>query len=200
MGSARSVAAKFLSDTSHVFCVAEHCERLVRDLGSRLGLDHTEAEILSCAALLHDVGEAISQDNHDKHSAYIVEAGKLRGFTKEEIAMLSTLVRYHKRGVPKSTEHSSMRLLSPRGKKILPTLLGLLRAGDALDRSHQGYVKEVRSTVAGNELNMELEVDGDVALEIFGLRKKAEMLESSLGVKLRIHVKKWVPADLDLSV
>lgn len=195
IGSARSVASKFLSDTSHVFCVAEHCDRLVRDLGDCLGLDHTEAEVLSCAAILHDIGEAISQDNHDKHSAYIVEAGKLRGFTKEEIAMLSTLVRYHKRGVPKYTEHPSVRLLSARGKKILSPLLGLLRIADALDRSHQGYVKEVRSTVAGRELILELEVDGDVALEIFGLRKKAQLLESWLGVGLQIKVKKWRTAN-----
>ena len=60
-----------------------------------------DKELLEYAALTHDIGEHISRTDHDRHSAYLIENGGLRGFTPDEIRMLSVISRFHYRGTPR---------------------------------------------------------------------------------------------------
>ena len=52
---------------------------------STMPLHHLEAddrELLELGALLHDIGEHVSRDGHARHSAYLIENGDLRGFSR----------------------------------------------------------------------------------------------------------------------
>ena len=68
------------------------------------GSSDTDRELLEYAALLHDIGEHVSHDGHDRHAAYLVAHGQLRGFDPEEILVLTALVRWHRRGEPKAND------------------------------------------------------------------------------------------------
>jgi exopolyphosphatase / guanosine-5'-triphosphate,3'-diphosphate pyrophosphatase len=56
-------------------------------------LGRHEREMLELGALLHDIGEHVSVEGHDKHTAYLIQHGRLRGFAPEEVAMLASLGR-----------------------------------------------------------------------------------------------------------
>ncbi len=188
LGSIRAVAGRFLASTAHV----EHVARLTTQLGDALGgvlhLDRSDLELLFCAALLHDIGEAVSQDGHDRHSAYLVESVDLRGFTAEERAILSTLVRYHKKGSPKLAEHQALGAIPPQRRERIPAQLGLLRVADALDRAHQGSVRSVSTEISSDELALVVNTESDITHEINGIRKKGSLLESVLGRRIRVDV------------
>ena len=59
-----------------------------------------EREWLEYASLLHDIGNHISYERHNRHSYYLIKNGDLRGFEPEEIEVMALLARYHRRGLP----------------------------------------------------------------------------------------------------
>lgn len=54
--------------------------------------------ILSWATLVHEVGLSINFSGVHKHSAYILKNSNMPGFNEEQQFLLSTLVRYHRKG------------------------------------------------------------------------------------------------------
>lgn len=188
LGSALAVAGKFLTDLTHAEKVASLARRIAEQLSEALRLRSEDIKLLECAAVLHDIGGAISQDGHDRHSAYLVESVQMAGFSKEEVALLSSLVRYHKKGTPRVSEHPALAMLSGRERDRFFSLLGILRVADALDRAHQSYVDDVDVILEDAEVRFILRASSDVTVELFGFRKKSAQLSSILGRRLTVEV------------
>ncbi|MGI8493297.1 MAG: HD domain-containing protein [Acidimicrobiales bacterium] len=85
---------------AHSEKVARLALRLFDGTGSLHGLGPEERELLEYGALLHDIGEHVSTDAHEQHSAYLIEHGRLRGFSPQEVAVLACLARFHKARQP----------------------------------------------------------------------------------------------------
>ena len=62
--------------------------------------DEQSADFLRWAALLHEVGLAVSHSQFHKHGAYLVENSDLPGFSRQEQQQLALLVRAHRRKLP----------------------------------------------------------------------------------------------------
>ena len=54
------------------------------------------ARLLRWAALLHEIGLAISHKGYHKHGEYILRNADLEGFSRSDQAVLATLVRLHR--------------------------------------------------------------------------------------------------------
>lgn len=67
-------------------------------------------DLLSWAALLHEVGLAISHSGFHKHGAYVLTHSDLPGFTKQEQQILAALVASHRRKV-RDTQFESLPLV-----------------------------------------------------------------------------------------
>ena len=65
----------------------------------QLGSD-TLVDSLRWAALLHEVGFAVSHAQFHKHGAYLVSHSDLSGFSRQEQDLVALLVRSHRRKVP----------------------------------------------------------------------------------------------------
>ncbi|WP_392562327.1 exopolyphosphatase [Orbus sturtevantii] len=61
-------------------------------------IDKTLESMLYWSALLHEIGLSINFSGIQKHSAYIIRHSNMPGFNEEQQFLLSTLVRYHRRG------------------------------------------------------------------------------------------------------
>ncbi len=72
-----------------------------------------DRELLEYGALLHDIGEHVAVEGHHKHTAYLIEHGRLRGFDPDEVAVLASLGRFHRRGEPKLSFGSFAGLDAP---------------------------------------------------------------------------------------
>jgi exopolyphosphatase/guanosine-5'-triphosphate,3'-diphosphate pyrophosphatase len=148
-------------------------------------LSARDRELLELGALLHDVGEYVSRDAHERHTAYLIENGRLRGFSPDEIDVLSCLGRFHKRGAPKQSFAPYARLEDADRKKVTQ-LVALLQVADGLDRSHGGPVRHVRVYASQDAVEIVCEADEDIDLELWGLRRKRDMFEKAFGVPLGV--------------
>jgi exopolyphosphatase/guanosine-5'-triphosphate,3'-diphosphate pyrophosphatase len=155
-------------------------------------LTASDRELLELGALLHDIGEHVSKDGHERHTAYLIENGRLRGFRPDEIDVLTCLGRFHKRGNPKSSFEAYARFRSTEQHKVAQ-LIALLQVADGLDRSHGGPVRAVEVYSSPGVVEVVVEADDDIDLELWGLRRKRELFEKVFGCHLDV-----VDAQLEL--
>ncbi len=139
-------------------------------------LGDQDRELLEFAGLLHDIGEHISSESHHKHTAYLIEHGRLRGFSPEEVAVLATLGRYHRQGEPKASAEPWASLPDERRHDVR-ALLALLRLADGLDRGHAGAVEAVDVELGADSVRLRVRATADADLDIWGGRRKARLFE-----------------------
>jgi len=142
-----------------------------------------DRDVLFAAALVHDVGRAISTSSHHKHGAYIVRNAELPGWNPEEIELMAALVRYHRRSLPKPT-HEEVLNVTPAQREKIEKLAGILRVADALDRRRLGLVPALTAAVANGAVSIRLEVLQDVAPEIEAALFKGDLFERAFGRRL----------------
>ncbi len=144
------------------------------------GLGPVDRELLEYAALLHDIGYHISHRSHHKHGLYLIKHADLRGFTSEEIAVLANVVRYHRGSLPKPT-HADYIALPEEDRVRVCKLAALLRLAEGLDRSHNQNVRALHVRLEADRLVLHLETRGDPELEIWGVRRSAELFAQTFG-------------------
>jgi exopolyphosphatase/guanosine-5'-triphosphate,3'-diphosphate pyrophosphatase len=148
-------------------------------------LTPTDRELLELGALLHDIGEHVSTDGHERHTAYLIENGRLRGFAPHEIDVLACLGRFHKRGAPKASFQPYVRFRAAEQRRI-SQLVALLQIADGLDRSHGGPVRDVEVYAGSDVVEVVVEADDDIDLELWGLRRKREFFERMFNCRLDV--------------
>ena len=63
-----------------------------------------------------------------------------------------------------------------------------MRIADALDREHLGKVKDVDARVGRDNVTLLVRGQGDIALEIWTVERKAALFEQALRKKIAIKV------------
>jgi exopolyphosphatase/guanosine-5'-triphosphate,3'-diphosphate pyrophosphatase len=139
-------------------------------------LSEIDRELLESAALVHDIGEHVSTSSHHKHTAYLVEHGRLRGFDPEEVLALAALARYHRRSEPKPSHEPFASLSSERQERVTK-LAALLRLADGLDRGHHGAVEGIDVEIGADSVRVDVHARGEVDLELWGARRKRALFE-----------------------
>ena len=99
--SAVDFGRRFGFDEEHGRHVAELSKTLFRALQPEHQLDSRYEVILYVAALLHDIGHAVSARSHHKHSMYLITHGELFGLSREDVLLAALTARYHRRSSPK---------------------------------------------------------------------------------------------------
>lgn len=170
---------------------ARHVARMAVDLfdgtAELHGLGHHERDLLEHGALLHDIGEHVSVEGHDKHTAYLIQHGRLRGFAPDEVAVLASLGRFHRRGNPKLS-FEPFGSLPPARRERVTKLISLLRIADGLDRNHTGSVEEIGVKLDKGRVRLLIHATNDIDLELWGLRRKRELFERVFEVPLDVEV------------
>jgi exopolyphosphatase/guanosine-5'-triphosphate,3'-diphosphate pyrophosphatase len=62
--------------------------------------DNGARKLLVWAVRLHEIGRTVAHNQYHKHGEYLVRHHDLRGFSREQQALLATLVRGHRRKFP----------------------------------------------------------------------------------------------------
>jgi exopolyphosphatase / guanosine-5'-triphosphate,3'-diphosphate pyrophosphatase len=120
--------------------VAEHWE-----------LDNTDAQALSWAARLHEVGLTIAHTKYHRHGAYLVANSDLPGFSREEQRLLGALIRAHRRRFPREV----FEALPKRERRIARRLAVLLRLSVLLHRGRtETALPALELTADGRELRL----------------------------------------------
>lgn len=149
----------------------------------RLGRE--DRELLEYGALLHDIGEHVSVEGHDRHSAYLILNGRLRGFAPDEIRVLACLGRFHRRGGLKSS-FQPLAALDPDRRRRVARMVALLRVADALDRGHGAAVEGLEVELLQDRVRLYVRAKEDIEVELWGLRRKRELFEDVFSRSLEV--------------
>lgn len=118
---------------------ADRVEAKARSLFAKVaaswGLAEEHEQLLAWAARLHEVGLQVSHSKYHRHGAYILMHADLPGFSCSDQAMLSALVRNHRR----KFQIEAFDVLSPRCREVAIHLCMLLRIAVLL---HRGRTSE----------------------------------------------------------
>jgi exopolyphosphatase/guanosine-5'-triphosphate,3'-diphosphate pyrophosphatase len=169
---------------------ARHVARLALSLFDQLGALHrlgpVERQTLEFSALVHDVGEQIAFERHERHTHYLVRNAELRGFTRDEVDLVALVARYHRGAGPKR-RHPEFGRLGKRARRTVRQLAALLRLADGLDRSHFQIVRGLTASVDEKRIVVTVETAEDAELEIFTARRKGRLLERVFKRTLEIR-------------
>ena len=100
------------------------------------------------AALLHDIGAFISLRGHHKHGQYILSAAEIFGLSREDMAVIANVARYHRRAMPNKS-HLSFMTLDGAARVVVSKLAAILRVANALDADHLQKLREVKVRARG---------------------------------------------------
>jgi exopolyphosphatase/guanosine-5'-triphosphate,3'-diphosphate pyrophosphatase len=185
LASAVSLGRKYHFDEKHARHVARLALALFDQLEADHGLDAFDRLLLHVAALLHDIGTYVATTGHHKHGQYLVSNSEIFGLDGDDVAIVSYVVRYHRRALP-SNAHTTFMALARHRRLVVMKLAALLRVADALDRGHSQRVKGFDVDRNDDELILHCRSEGDIAAERYGIPQKANMFEQVFGMKVVI--------------
>jgi exopolyphosphatase/guanosine-5'-triphosphate,3'-diphosphate pyrophosphatase len=183
--SVQSLARRCSWPEAHSRHVATLALELFDQLRELHGLDDDDRELLEYAATLHDIGEHVAHEGHDRHAAYLVQHGRLRGLTPAAVTELTALVRWHRRGDPKAHDDLVGELDTGQRDRVR-RLEALLRIADGLDRGRKQVVTGVNVRVGPELVLLHVRAHGDPELELWGARRKRELFERVFDRELEL--------------
>ena len=163
----------------------------VRDLSLSLfdqlrplhGYGEWERELLSHAAILHDIGVAVGYYDHHKHGAYLIINSALQGFSHRELVLLAVLVRYHRKGEVSVDQYRE--ILQPSDAERVARLAALLRIAEYLERSKSQVVQGL-AVEMGDPIRVITRVVGDATVEIWDANRRAGLFQKAFGKAIEI--------------
>ena len=173
----------------HALQVRRLADALFDGLAGPLGIDPDARDLLSAAALLHDVGYVVSYRQHHKHTYQLIAHASLEGFTPRERELLALVARYHRRAAPKR-RHRAWAGLPKDDRVLVVQLTSILRLADALDRRHSQRLRELRCRVSDDEVRLVLRSERDLQIEAHAAEEKAELFEKVFGRALMVTTRR----------
>jgi hypothetical protein len=74
-----------------------------------------------------------------------------------------------------------------QARRAVRVMAGCLRLADALDRGHRQVVRSLAAVDRGSLLRVRCEAEGDCSLELWGALRRVDLLESVLGVPIKVE-------------
>ncbi len=187
--SCRAMGRRFHYEADHAETVLSLARQLFDQTKDLHGLDSRARVFLEAGALLHDVGVAVNNDGHHKHSQYLIQSSELVGLTDEEKLIVALLARYHRKAPP-NRDHEEFGRLRRKERSQVERLAAILRLADALDRQHAGVIRGVHVAVRDNQLELLPTLHGDpqthLTLEARAIAEKGALFAQLFGRQPRL--------------
>ncbi|MBI2995468.1 MAG: Ppx/GppA family phosphatase [Candidatus Melainabacteria bacterium] len=153
-----------------------------------------EKELLEAAATLHDIGALVTQNDHHKHSYYLIRNSGLLGFNDEEVELIANIARYHRQSNPKDS-HPNFQNLPRDHKKLVKELSSFLRIAEGLDKGHRCAIKDIDINPNSTKKKLKCKIVSgkrgyDCALEIWSAIGKSREFKKEFGVDIDFVLQK----------
>ena len=168
-----------LFDATAALGVHDWEDALAHDLN-----DITPRDILSYAAILHDIGYWYGYDRHHKHAFKMIMAERLPGLSKRGRELVAHVARYHRSALPNPHKHKRFGRLAEEDQTLVTQLAAMLRFADGLDRTHSDVVEDLRCELAGDQLIVTLLPGNGDETERWAGQKKARFFEGVFALRV----------------
>ena len=180
-----------------------HVRNLVSQLYDQLHPIHLsgsqERKLLEYAALLHDIGWAVGEKQHHKHSMRLILDASLPSLSDQEKQIVANVARYHRRSTPK-LKHTEYAWLTWEDQQLVCRLAALLRVADALDRSHKGRVKQIECLLSDHTCTLSLAGERPFTEELRAVKRKKNLFTDFYGMDLQVDGEKVKKSEMAESV
>jgi exopolyphosphatase/guanosine-5'-triphosphate,3'-diphosphate pyrophosphatase len=180
LASAEALGERFRYDARHAHQVARLAVSLFDDLRAEHGLSARHRLRLEVAALLHDIGIFVNLRGHHKHAQYILSVSEIFGLSRDDMAVISNIARYHRRAAPNKS-HLPYMALDSEARVEVNKLAAILRVANALDADHLQKVGAVKVLREDDHWVLEVEGGGDLTLERLAALARADLLTEVFG-------------------
>jgi exopolyphosphatase/guanosine-5'-triphosphate,3'-diphosphate pyrophosphatase len=186
LASAEALGRRYHYDAAHGHAVMTLSTRLFEELQEEHGLGPRERLLLQVAALLHDIGIVVSLRAHHKHSQYLLSASQIFGLSNDDLAVVSNVARYHRRGLPQKS-HLPYIALDRHDRMIVNKLAAIVRLANALDAEHLQKVQDVHLARQEDEWVLDMVGSGDLTMERMAAQARADMFGEVFGHRLVVR-------------
>jgi exopolyphosphatase/guanosine-5'-triphosphate,3'-diphosphate pyrophosphatase len=186
LASAAALGEKYRFDAAHARHVALLATRLYDDLKTEHGLGARERLLLEVAALLHDIGNYVSLRSHHKHTQYILSVSEVFGLSRDDMALVSHIARYHRRALPEKS-HSAFMALDRDSRVVVNKLAAILRLANAFDADHMQKVKDVKVRFEDGVFVIEVEGAGDMTIERLTAQSRCDLMSDVFGRRVSLQ-------------
>jgi len=180
VASAAALGERYRYDAAHARHVAQLATRLFDELKAEHGLTPRDRVLLEVAALLHDVGIYVNLKGHHKHGQYLLSVAEIFGLSRDDMAVIANVARYHRRATPQKS-HLLYMALDSDARVVVNKLAALLRVANALDADHLQKVKDVRVVPEDGGWLLEVDGSGDLTMERLASLSRADLLTEVFG-------------------
>lgn len=184
--AAVTLGRRFYFDERHARQVARVALELFDALGGLHKLPSNARPLLEVAALLHDLGNAVSYQRHHRHTQYLIQNADIPGLADRERELVARIARYHRRSPP-DLNHAGMEGLMPGEARTVRKLATLLRVADSLDRSHQQPVRQITVQRRGKDLALKLGARSPVDLELWDVAHELPLFRRVFGKRMHVE-------------
>ncbi len=185
VAAARVFAQRVGHELDHTRRVAKFSLQLFDTLQHIHKLDEECRNHLHLAALLHDVGEVVHSQKHDKHGEYLVLNGRIPGLLSPAREMVAATVRGHKGSWP-SDNHPAFSSLHGKQKKQVLKITALLRIADSLDVDHQGRIKRLSVETQTSQVVLQVAATGP-AVAGERIKRKTDLFEDVFSLPIVVE-------------
>ncbi len=173
----------------------ELIEKVVTDLFDATrkihGMGKRDRLLLRIAALLSDCGRYISIEAGAECGYDIIMATEIIGLSHVEREIIANIVRFNKVQFRYYNEIASQSLLDRASYIRIARLSALFRIADGICRSYRTKVNDVRFSVKGGELVINVYTVDDIDLEQGFFFRKASLFEEVFSIKPVLKYKRY---------
>jgi exopolyphosphatase/guanosine-5'-triphosphate,3'-diphosphate pyrophosphatase len=187
--AALALGRRFGFDEQHAVQVGALAVTLFEDLADLHQLPLSARRVLEAAAVLHDIGNAVSFHKHHKHTFYLVANADMPGFSDRERELVATVARYHRRSTP-DRRRADLAHLSAAELVTVRKLSALLRVANALDSSHQQPVRGVEARQRDGAVQLRLATRAPADLELWDVEREVRFFREVFRRRVEISARR----------
>jgi exopolyphosphatase/guanosine-5'-triphosphate,3'-diphosphate pyrophosphatase len=181
------LARRWGVEAPHIEWVRKHALKLFDRTRELHDLSDLERELLDYATTIHDIGVRISPDKHHRHGAYLIEHGGMRGFSPIEVAIMASMIRFHRGSGPKAS-YPAYAGLTDVERRACRVLTGILRIAHGLGRGGEADVEELGIEVRPKEVVISVAGASNPEGAVAEAEERAAVLAKVLGTRMRFEI------------
>ncbi len=187
IAASRNIAKRYKSNQAHVRNV-EELSLTIFDKTKKIHMLGTrERLLLQISAILHNCGKYISLTDVSDCAYNILMATEIIGLSHAERQIVANVVRFNTASFHYYEDLAKVSSVSREEFIVIAKLTAILRAANALDRSHHQRIKEINVSIRGNELILTVKSNEDLTLERGTLEEKDSLFEEVFNLTPVLH-------------